>query len=128
MSALGQKQTFAAQKIMSALPPKADMCAATRNVRFVPKADIANLFDNLVSTCEHGRRHGEAEGLGRLEIDHQLVLCRRLHRKIGWLLALEDAINIAGSAPELIKIVRPVRQQAATFDEGTDAACAVPQA
>ena len=28
MSALGQKQTCAAQKIMSALPPKADMCSA----------------------------------------------------------------------------------------------------
>src|SRR6476661_912840 len=40
MSALGQKQTFAVQKGMSALPPKADMCDATRDVRFVPKADI----------------------------------------------------------------------------------------
>ena len=26
MSALGQKQTFALQQVMSALPPKADMC------------------------------------------------------------------------------------------------------
>ncbi len=26
---------------MSALPPKADMCGATRDVRFVPIADIA---------------------------------------------------------------------------------------
>ena len=40
MSALGQKQTFAMQTVMSALPPTADMCSATRNVRFVPKADI----------------------------------------------------------------------------------------
>ena len=39
MSALGQKQC-AAQKVMSALPPKADMCGATRDVRFVPIADI----------------------------------------------------------------------------------------
>ena len=30
MSALGHKRTFAAQKGMSALPPKADMCSATR--------------------------------------------------------------------------------------------------
>ena len=37
---LGQKQTCAAQKVMSALPPKADMCGATRDVRFVPIADI----------------------------------------------------------------------------------------
>ena len=39
MSALGQKQTCAAQKVMSALPPKADMCGANRDVRFVPIAD-----------------------------------------------------------------------------------------
>src|SRR5215471_14920496 len=31
MSALGQKQTFAPQKTMSALPPKADTCDATRD-------------------------------------------------------------------------------------------------
>ena len=40
MSALGHKRTFAAQKVMSALPPKADMCGATRDVCFVPKADM----------------------------------------------------------------------------------------
>ena len=40
MSASGQKQTCAAQKNMSALPPKADMCSATKDVRFVPIADI----------------------------------------------------------------------------------------
>ena len=40
MSALGQKQTFAVQNAMSALTPKADVCSATRYVRFVPIADI----------------------------------------------------------------------------------------
>src|SRR5262249_92776 len=40
MSALGQKQTCAVREGMSALPPKADMCGATRDVRFGPKADI----------------------------------------------------------------------------------------
>jgi hypothetical protein len=33
MSALGQKQTFAVQNRMSALPPKADMCGALIHVR-----------------------------------------------------------------------------------------------
>jgi len=41
MSALGQKQTFPAQKVMSALPSKAGMCGAAWDVRFGPKADIA---------------------------------------------------------------------------------------
>ena len=40
MSPLGQKQTFAAHKPMSALPPKAGIQRAERHVRFVPKADI----------------------------------------------------------------------------------------
>ena len=40
MSALGQKQTCAVQKEMSALPPKADMCSAQADVCFVPIADI----------------------------------------------------------------------------------------
>src|SRR5262249_19580897 len=40
MSALGQKQTCAMQDVMSALPPKADICIAKRDVRFGPKADI----------------------------------------------------------------------------------------
>jgi hypothetical protein len=41
-SALGQKQTYAVQKGMSALPPKADMCAAAWDVRYGPKADIGH--------------------------------------------------------------------------------------
>lgn len=46
----GSKQTFAPQKDMSALPPKADMCSALADVRFVPIADIAPLFDHLTGS------------------------------------------------------------------------------
>ncbi len=42
LSALGQKQTFAPQQVMSALLPKTDMCGAIRDVRYGPKADIAS--------------------------------------------------------------------------------------
>ena len=37
---LAQKWTSERLDPMSALPPKADIADATRNVRFVPKADI----------------------------------------------------------------------------------------
>ena len=47
MSALGQKQTSRHLQPMSALPPKADIGTQARNVRFVPKADIASLFDKV---------------------------------------------------------------------------------
>ena len=40
MSALGQKQTLQQVPPMSALPPKADIETRSRDVRFVPKADI----------------------------------------------------------------------------------------
>ena len=42
LSALGQKQTCAAQNVMSALRPKADMCSANRHVCFGPIADMAS--------------------------------------------------------------------------------------
>jgi hypothetical protein len=45
MSALGQKQTYATQQVMSALPPKADMCSALAHVRFGPKADMISRDD-----------------------------------------------------------------------------------
>ena len=44
--------------------------------------------------------HVEAEGLGGLEIDHQLVLGRVLHRQISRFLALEDAVDVAGRVPQ----------------------------
>ena len=40
MSALGQKQTSAHVRVMSALPPKADIDQHAGDVRFVPKADM----------------------------------------------------------------------------------------
>src|SRR5262245_55347482 len=44
MSALGQKQTFAPQKVMSALPPESDIKRDIWNVRYGPKADIVRFF------------------------------------------------------------------------------------
>ena len=38
---------FAAQFAMSALPPKADMCSALGDVRFVPIADICSALAHV---------------------------------------------------------------------------------
>ena len=41
-----------------------------------------------------GERYGEAERLGRLEVDHELELAGLLHRQIGWLFAMQNATRI----------------------------------
>jgi len=46
---------------MPALPSKADMCGATRDVRFGPRADMGYLFDHLVSAGEDRRWHSKAK-------------------------------------------------------------------
>jgi hypothetical protein len=43
MSALGQKRTPEFVRVMSALPPKADIMECDRHVRFVLKADIGSI-------------------------------------------------------------------------------------
>ena len=46
------------------------------------------------------------------------ILGRRLHRQVGRLLALEDAVDVAGGAAVLVDPIRPIGDQAAGGDEG----------
>ena len=55
MSALGQNQTL--QRI-SALPPKADIGTQSRNVRFVPEADILRCGNDAIIRSPRRRRQG----------------------------------------------------------------------
>src|SRR3954462_14650572 len=50
---------------------------------------LAHSFDHLVGAGEQRRWQVEADRLGGFEVYHQFVLCRRLHREVGRLLALE---------------------------------------
>jgi hypothetical protein len=58
---------------MSALPPKADIGTQSRNVRFVPKADIRSAsFDRLVGDGEYSCGNGEAFSISiQRPIQHQ---------------------------------------------------------
>src|ERR1700675_977514 len=78
----------------------------------------SSLFDPLVGGLLEMDRHVEAQRLGGLEVDDKLIPRRRLHRHVGWLLALEDAIDVAGCAPVQVDPIRPIGEQAAGGDEG----------
>ena len=49
---------------MSALPPKADIGTQPRDVRFVPKADIRILFEQLIGALLEKWRYVETERFG----------------------------------------------------------------
>src|SRR4029453_16233775 len=72
---------------MSALPPKADMCGATRDVRFGPKADSCTAA-NSISIRSPRRRWRAAQpavggqALCGLEVDDQFELRRLFPRQI----------------------------------------------
>jgi hypothetical protein len=55
MSALGHKQTLTVVRVMSALPPKADIAEHDWHVRFVPEADIVTLCQAVVGLFEKTR-------------------------------------------------------------------------
>ena len=79
MSASGQKQTFAVQKDMSALPPKADIEARQSNVRFAPIADISR---SALMQTERPPRGGLSENFIRLT-SISLVALLMLHQDLG---------------------------------------------
>src|SRR5262245_43027986 len=74
-------------------------------------------FDYLVGGAQERRRHVEAERLGRLEVDHKLVLGRCLHRQVAWILPLQNSIDVRRGSPEQINIVGAVRHQTALGGE-----------
>jgi hypothetical protein len=58
-------------------------------------------------------RRVEAQRLGALKVDDELVLRRHLHWHIGWFLALEDAVDVTGRVSVQLNPIRPIGEQAA---------------
>ena len=97
---------------MSPLTPKADIHGMQGHVRFVP---IADMSDSITSSAVASSDCGTVRPRAFAVIDNQLVLGRRLHRHIGWLFALEDAIDIPRGPPDHIVRIRSVRDQATIY-------------
>jgi hypothetical protein len=83
----------------------------------------ATLLNRLISSRQELWRHGQGRRLGGFQggfqVDRQLVLVRRLHRKVGWLLALEDAIDVTRRTAKLLENIIPIRDQTAAIDKVT---------
>ncbi len=54
------------------------------------QSKIQNSFDYPIRPYQYVGWNGQADLLGRIQINHQLELRRLLDRKIGWLRAFED--------------------------------------
>jgi hypothetical protein len=121
---VGTKCKELALSILSALPPLATEERTFGIGRSVPVPDSciaakSVLVDHLIGCHKHRLWDREAECLRNLQIDDNLVLCRRLHRQVGWLLALENAIDVARRAAILINRMHPIGSQTAANDEET---------
>jgi hypothetical protein len=79
---------------------------------YIARISRCGSANHLVRLEEHGRRNGEAERLGGLEVDHQLELRGLLHREVGGLGALEDLVHIGGRASPRIRQARPIGHEA----------------
>src|SRR3981189_838687 len=77
------------------------------------------LPDHLVCPLQQRRRNRQAEGLGRLEVDHQLELGRLQYRQLSRLGALQDASSVDSGLTIRIGNAGAVAHQAAERGELT---------
>src|SRR5262249_28632316 len=66
---------------------------------------------SITSSARARLRHGQAEGLGGLEIDDELEPGRQLDRQLARLGTIEDAIDIGGRTPVAVGEVLAVADQ-----------------
>src|SRR5262245_16181636 len=75
---------------------KADMCGATRDVRFGPTADIGSiiaLFDQLIGAQQQRWRKGHSECVGGLKVDHQLIFGGLFNRQISRVCTMQNFVD-----------------------------------
>src|SRR4030095_11682521 len=73
---------------------------------------LASLYD-LIRPRQQRRRDRQAEGLGSLEVDNQLVLDRLLDRKIARPSALENLVHVGSGASIQFRNARSISHEAA---------------
>src|SRR5262249_57797848 len=98
-----------ARAVMSALTPRADMCGATRDVRYGPEADICRSFKQYVCALQKRFWNCQANCLCRPEIDGKLEFRGLLYGYVLRLLALQYSLHKLGAMPKRGGTVRSER-------------------
>ena len=81
MSALGQKRKSGHVRVMSALPPIADIAESHWHVRFVPEADVSNcskaapysITSSVRASSEAGTSRPRARAVAKLMMNSNLL-------------------------------------------------------
>src|SRR5215467_14840004 len=82
---------------LSALTVSRPECARRLPLRSSePRLRCSASLDHLVGLSQQRRRNCQAEGLGSLEVDHQLELRGLLNRKVTGLRTLQDLVDVIG--------------------------------
>src|SRR3954465_2338534 len=76
-----------------------------------------SLIYDFVRAQQHRARYRDAERTGSLHVDRELELRRQPDRQIAGLRALENLVDVPGRAPEQIRDVGAIAQQAAELGE-----------
>src|SRR5262249_26105005 len=128
MSALGQKQTFAAQKAMSALPPKATS-NATCGMSAKGQKQTPRSLDHLIGCSEQRRRDGQSKCFCGLEVDHELEFRWLLDRQIRRLGAFQYLVDKDRRFAKYVLQIRSVRHEparhyvCAVLEHGRESCC-----
>ena len=89
MSALGQKQTFAMQKV---------------------------ILDQLIGASEQLARQGQTERFGGFQVDQELELGRLINRNVARFASFENLVHVIGHAPEQLRKIDGIAHERAGFD------------
>src|SRR6266849_9376904 len=96
----------------SPISSECPVCGLRANFRFGRKPPVLCLLNHLIGAQQQRLRDREAEGLGDLEVDHQLELGRLFDRQVTWFCALEDLVDVfGGTAQHFVEISAIAHQE-----------------
>ena len=118
-SEAGHQRRFKKSRTLPSCPQLQTQCFSQQMTFRATRAEHCACDYSITSSAVASSLSGTRPRLGGLDVDHELVLGRRLHWQVGWLLAFENAIDVRSRMPELVGKIRPIGDQSAGRNIGT---------